>query len=157
MAPGAELVVQEYLCPSFSWWWSVSCYMVSQSLFTKYPLSTRDCARHEYVWWARQTCVSILALFQSALEHFFSVNGRTNEDWNFTSTHLSLPSPSLLKLQHEEEKQPPFLQEGAHNYLHQSLGSEYVHCCLITLALLFHKKIKNSLNRETAQSRGCQT
>ena len=87
--------------------------------------------------------VSILALFQSALEHFFSVNGRMNEDWNFTSAHLSLPSPSLLKLQHEEEKQPPFLQEGARNYLHPSLGSEYVHCSLIILALLFHKKIKN--------------
>lgn len=86
-----------------------------------------------------------------------SAKGRENQDWNVTRALLPLPAPSLLKLQHKKEKQQPFLQEGAHNYLPQSLGGEYVRCFLIILALLFHKKIKNSLNRETARSGGSQT
>lgn len=86
-----------------------------------------------------------------------SANGRENQDWNVTSALLPVLAPSLLKLQHKKEKQQPFLQEGARNYRPQSLGGEYVCCFLIILALLFHKKIKNSLNRETARSGGSQT
>lgn len=91
-----------------------------------------------------------LSLPSSRLQRFFSVNGRTNEDWNFTSARLPLPSPSLLKLQHEEEKQPRFLHEGARNYLPQSLGGEYIHCFLIILALLFHEK-----NKKQSQQGDC--
>lgn len=80
-----------------------------------------------------------------------------NQGRNLTSALLPLPAPSLLKLQPQKDKQQPLLQEGAHNYLPQSLGGEYVLCFLIILALLFPKKIKNSLNRETAGSGGSQT
>ena len=149
MVPGPEMVIQEYFCPSFPCWWSDNNYWPS---VLSVPGTVLGAGIHgepdRHVFRSSPS---------SSLQGSFSVNGRTNEDWNFTSALLPLPSPSLLKLQHKEEKQPPFLQEGARNYLPQSLGGEYVHCFLIILALLFHKKIKHRLNRETVQSRGSQT
>lgn len=47
----------------------------------------------------------------------------------------------------KERKSTALIQEEALNYLPQSQGGKYVHCFLIILALLFHKKIKNRLNR----------
>lgn len=47
----------------------------------------------------------------------------------------------------EKKKSTALLQEDALNYLPHSQGGKYVHCFLIILALLFHKKIKNRLNR----------
>ena len=40
--------------------------MVRQQLLTKCPVSTRDCAGCRHPWWARQACVSVFTLFESA-------------------------------------------------------------------------------------------